>query len=372
MVTVNVTDRCNQQCVYCEIGKQIPSPDKEILTEEDMFWIIDQMVLDNIPKISLCGGEPFLFENLIRVINYAGSKKIRTSITTNGMTVFKLSSDDLMILKKCGTEINISIDSFENAVNSLTRGNAFALENALKSIITLQKYDIPITILTAVSKYNFMNLSGLVEEAFCKGIKQVLFQPVIYYSNYPERPGIMRKNELNVPVESLNILHEQLKLILLFEQNHGIKTNVYRISPWINDYLVTASGVNGDMFFENVLNRFYCREVYAIIDIAYDGSIQPCGLRPPVLSIKYRKEDSLLSIWMEATREIKEHLQSGKYYHECNGCCHHFSRNMLASMMKYPLSNSAAWMKMMPFLLRRMTKRVKKKIFYENNFSHWS
>lgn len=361
MVTVNVTDRCNQQCVYCEIGKNIPSPAHGNLTQDDFLWIIDQMAIEKIPKISLCGGEPFLFEGLMTVVEYAGSKKIRTSITTNGMTVYKLTGSDVMTLKKYRTEINISMDSFDNEVNSTTRGSSMALENALRSIIVLREHKIPVTVLTAISKYNFAELADFVEKACHKGIRQVLFQPIIYYSNYPERQSIARKSALNVPVDSLVTLNDQLRQILLFEQKNPIKTNVYRILPWISHYLKTAAGVNGRWFFENVLDRFYCREIYAIIDIAYDGGIQPCGLRPASISVKDRGEKNLMELWLEATLEIRWHLESGKFYEECNGCCHHFSRNMLASMMKFPIANREAWMHMMPLFLSRLSKRILKK-----------
>ena len=77
MVTVNLTSRFNQHCIYCEIGKNIPSTENEILTEDDLLWIIDQMAENKIRKISLCGGEPFLFEGIFKVVAYAHQKKIR-------------------------------------------------------------------------------------------------------------------------------------------------------------------------------------------------------------------------------------------------------------------------------------------------------
>jgi len=364
MVTVNLTRRCNQQCIYCEIGMDLPSVAKDTLTLDDLKWIIDQMAESHIPKISLCGGEPFLFDGIIDVVSYAFNKNIRSSITTNGMTVHHLSEDDLNRLMECKTEINISVDSFEDGIQCYTRGTPAALHNALKSIWRLTEKGIPVTVLTVISKYNFRHLSDFFITAFEKGIKQVLFQPVIYHSNYPDRLPVNGKSQLNVGADQLDELMDELKKILQFERRHRINTNVYRIYPWIRCYLITASSRNNQMFFEPLLKRFFCRELYAIIDIAYDGGIQPCGLTPSTISIIGNRQPGLMTLWLKATAEIKANLQNGRFYDCCNGCCHHFSRNMLASIARHPVKNRMALIRMLPLIISRIISRLTRNLYF--------
>lgn len=364
MVTVNLTNRCNQKCIYCEIGVDHPSMHKDALSISDLKWILDEMSENKIRKISLCGGEPFLFDGFIDVVAYAGNKHIWCSVTTNGMTAHLLKESELKILKETKTEVNISIDSFRESIQSFTRGSSVALQNALKSIQKLSENHIPVTILTAISKYNFRDLFQFFTEAYEKGVKQVLFQPIIYYSNYPERPPIENKSQLNVSTGELDILMDQLSKILRFEQKHKISTNVYRIYPWIRFYLKTAVSQNGKWFFDDVLEKFFCREIYAIIDISYDGGIQPCGLVPASVSIINNRDPGLMALWSKATGEIKNDLSNDRYYECCNGCCHHFSRNMLASMLKYPMKNRHALIKMMPLFLSRIRSRLLKKSLF--------
>ncbi len=360
MVTVNLTNRCNQKCIYCEIGKNIPSSTDGSLDFEDLQWIIDQMAIHKISKISLCGGEPFLFERIIDVVAYAGTKNIRCSITSNGMTAHQLNDNELKVLVDCKTEVNISIDSFDENIQSITRGIPFTLPNTLKSIHKLKENHIPVTILTAISKHNYFDLFNFFKDAYAKGIKQVLFQPIIYYSNYPDRPTIENKSKLNVSVDKLPVLMNELEKILKFEQKHDIKTNVYRILHWIQAYIQTAHRPNGSWFFRDVLNKFYCREIYAIIDISYDGGIQPCGLALAEINIHKNRQLGLLALWKKATKEIKSNMADDKYYDFCNGCCHHFSRNMLASIMKYPFRNRRALYKVLrSFLNRNLSLNMK-------------
>jgi len=370
MVTVNLTSRCNQQCIYCEIGKNIPSTDNDILTANDLHWIIDQMVVNKIRKISMCGGEPFLFDGIFDMIAYAHKNHIHTSVTTNGMSIHTLKETELNVLKDSKTEINLSIDSFDETIQTLTRGNPNALSNALKSFQRLTEKQIPVTVLTVISKHNYHDLSKFFMEAYERGIKQVLFQPVIYYSNYPDRQSVENKSQLNVDTDKLDILMDELNRILQFEKNHNINTNVYRIYPWIKYYLKTAADQKGKWFFHNVLNKFYCREIYAIIDISYNGGIQPCGLTPAGVSIHNNRQLGLMTLWLKATEEIKKDLSHDRYYEYCNGCCHHFSRNMFASIFKHPIKNRQALKKIIPLLSSRIRTRMLKKLSLHMKYSH--
>jgi MoaA/NifB/PqqE/SkfB family radical SAM enzyme len=363
MVTVNLTNRCDQQCIYCEIGRNIATPRNDRLTIDDLTWIIDEMAVNKIRKIALCGGEPFLFKGIIDVIAYAGKMNIRCSITTNGMTAHMLNERELNVLKECKTEVNISIDSFQESIQSYTRGTSAALPNALKSVQKLSEKHIPVTLISVISKYNYHDLFKSLTSAYEKGVKQVLFQPVIYYSNYPDRSPIAKKSQLNVSVDKLDVLMDQLRKILRFERRHNINTNVYRIFPWIKYYLRTAASQNGKWFFNDVLNKFFCREIHAIIDIAYDGGIQPCGLALATISIHENRHLGLMALWSQATTGIKNDLLNGRYHEYCNGCCHHFSRNMLASVMKYPIKNKVALANILLLLLSRILSRILKKLY---------
>jgi MoaA/NifB/PqqE/SkfB family radical SAM enzyme len=362
IVTVNITSRCNQHCIYCEIGQDLDSALSNALTTEDMYWLLDEMSSQNIPRISLCGGEPFLFEGLIDIVEYAGERDIRCSITSNGMTVYKLHDRDFDLLRRYKADINISIDSFDENIQSLTRGVPTALGNAIKSVDKLAAEGIPVTVLATISRYNLHDLFPFVVKAYQMGIKQVLFQPIIHYTNYPDRPAIDGKKSLNVPPDQLPVLMENLENILNFEKRHNINTNVYRIMPWIRHYIESSASRNGKWFFGEVLEKFYCREIFATIDIAYDGGIQPCALTRAKISIKDHGERGLMELWQEATKTIRDDITNEHYYDYCNACCNKFSRNMLASIIKYPWKNRKAAARLAPLIFSRVVTKTKKKL----------
>ena len=361
-VSLNLTSRCNQHCIYCEIGNDIPTPSTRALTKEDVFWIIDEMAANKIRRLSLCGGEPFLFNGIIDVVAYAKKLNVHCAITTNGMTTHQLTDHELNILRKCNAGLNVSVDSFNAHTQNLTRGNSTAHSNALKTIERLQVSNIPVTILTVISQYNQHELLDLVKHAHTLKIKQVLFQPVIYHSNYPDREVLDQKANLNVRPENIDAIVSDLNKILDFERNHQIITNVYRILPWIKHYLQTVANPDGKWFFNHVLKKFHCRDVHAIIDITYDGGIQPCGLARAQFNIHENREQGLMTMWKDATLVLKTDLKNENYPDICNACCHHFSRNMIASIMKYPVSNRTMLFIFLRLLMQRLINRAVKTV----------
>lgn len=364
MVSVNLTDKCNQNCIYCEIGKENQKRSNDLIHKEDMIWIIDQMTSESINRLSMCGGEPFLFKGISDIVKYAWKKDIRSNITSNGMIIYKLSESELKTLSDCKCQINISVDSFNSEIQSKTRGNQLALENAIRSIKTLQKYGINVTLLTAISKYNYSDLFHSFTSAYKLGIREVLYQPIISVSNYPDKVRLEKKDELNVPISDIEKMNSQLDKILVFERNHNISTNVYRIKPWINEYIKSVFRNNSKPFYLNVLKRFYCRETHAVIDISYNGGIQSCGLASAERSIKERNNQSLFELWHEATTNFKKQLGNENFPNICTGCCHKFSRNMLASAFKFPITNRHAASIIFILLSKRAFYKFFKKIRY--------
>ena len=82
-VNISVTDRCNFSCTHCNIPKR---QSKELATKE-IFTIVDALDKAGTMKISLCGGEPLMRQDIGQIIDYIKSKKIMADIVTNGALV---------------------------------------------------------------------------------------------------------------------------------------------------------------------------------------------------------------------------------------------------------------------------------------------
>ncbi len=108
---LSVTDRCNLRCIYCMPENGIKfMPHSEILTYEEMLYIVRLSIQKGIRKVRLTGGEPLVRKGFIsfleRLSKVEGLEEI--TLTTNGVLLKSLAAD----IKNCGiSRINVSLDS---------------------------------------------------------------------------------------------------------------------------------------------------------------------------------------------------------------------------------------------------------------------
>ncbi len=79
----SVTDRCNARCRYCSV----PLRAKPELTTSEVFRLINEFVELGGSRIALWGGEPLIREDIGEIIGHCKSKKLLTSLDTNGYLV---------------------------------------------------------------------------------------------------------------------------------------------------------------------------------------------------------------------------------------------------------------------------------------------
>jgi cyclic pyranopterin phosphate synthase len=108
---LSVTDRCNLRCMYCmpEEGIDFVSH-TEVLSYEEMLYLVRISVGTGIRKVRLTGGEPLVrrgFISFLERLSVIDDLK-EITLTTNGV----LLKDYAAQIKKCGIcRINVSLDS---------------------------------------------------------------------------------------------------------------------------------------------------------------------------------------------------------------------------------------------------------------------
>ena len=140
-----VTDRCNLRCFYCMPEEGIKyMPKKELLTFEEIERLITMLAPLGISKIRLTGGEPFVRNDLMklirRIVEIEGIKDLH--ITTNGI----LSAPHISELKSLGiASVNLSLDTLDRGrFKVITRRDEF--EKTWETLHSLIENDIPVKI----------------------------------------------------------------------------------------------------------------------------------------------------------------------------------------------------------------------------------
>ncbi|KXT17433.1 hypothetical protein AC579_5728 [Pseudocercospora musae] len=137
---ISLTERCNLRCTYCmpEEGVQI-SPNREILTTPEIYYLSALFVNQGVNKIRLTGGEPTVRKDIVPLMQKIGSLRRNglkeLALTTNGISLHRKL--DAMI--EAGlTGVNISLDTLDPLqFPILTRRQGFSA--VMKSINRVQE-----------------------------------------------------------------------------------------------------------------------------------------------------------------------------------------------------------------------------------------
>jgi radical SAM protein with 4Fe4S-binding SPASM domain len=117
-VNLEVTIRCNLRCTFCwwwgekgiayDLAKnKDPMLSKE-LSKEEIFDIVDQLAAKHMCSFYLSGGEPFLREDMVDIIEYITGKGMSVATNNNGTMLSEEKMQRLAKMKML--TINFSID----------------------------------------------------------------------------------------------------------------------------------------------------------------------------------------------------------------------------------------------------------------------
>ena len=112
-----LTDRCNLKCMYCvtedeSAGCLSKLDQEELLTYEELLWVVRVAVEMGITKVRLTGGEPLVRRGVLdfirELMRIEGLGDVR--ITTNGVLLARYAQE---LLDAGVSKVNISLDSLK-------------------------------------------------------------------------------------------------------------------------------------------------------------------------------------------------------------------------------------------------------------------
>jgi mycofactocin radical SAM maturase len=165
-VTWEITAKCNLRCRHC-LSAGI-AEDGE-LSFNRCCSFIDELGRLDVFQINFGGGEPFLRDDFVDILDYAHSKGITTCVSTNG-TVHDAGLARRLARMKL-LRVQISLDGATAHTNDVVRG-AGTFDRILEGIAFLREQHFPnLSINTVVTRMNFGELEALCELATCHGAK---------------------------------------------------------------------------------------------------------------------------------------------------------------------------------------------------------
>jgi len=239
---LEVTDICNIHCEGCYRQKMTGHKSLDQLKDEVLFF----KKWRNPDNVSIAGGEPLIYPQIIELVAFIAEQKIKPVILTNAMA---LTPEMLRELKKAGLAgFTIHIDSHQNRPH--WNGKSEAELNELR-----QKYAEMI--------------------AIEKGI-YVIFNSTVYPSSFREIPEIVRWGQSNI-----DIVHG---LVFITYRTATTDTN---IATDVHDQVVDMSKLS--YIRESFSEKFITSpEIYTLIKENFPGYEASSYLGGSILHTSYK------------------------------------------------------------------------------------
>lgn len=289
-VYFSLTSRCNLRCETCDVARVSSRPEDELSTSE-VKEIILQIKGLGIKHIIFSGGEPFLREDLLEILEFALSEEIENvALVTNGILLNEQIIEKLIKIKL--THITVSLDGIEKT-NDAVRGRGVfkkIVDNLDKLIFYKEKFSLSlptIGINFTIMNKNITDMLDMVKFAKRKKYNAIIFQPVLF-SNIS-----MHEKKTNLLWPSQEYMPQLEKAISKLIK---LKTSLTGLD--INTDISVLKAIPGYFRGEVLSGDFKCYEAIKRIVITCAGKVWSCmGVYGDL------KENNLEKIWFskEAT-----------------------------------------------------------------------
>jgi len=164
-VTWEMTYTCNLSCIHClsDSGRK----DTRELTTNQCRHVIDEMARNRVFQFNIGGGEPFIRNDFLELMEYAHSKNIVTCISTNGTLIDEEAADRL---REGPVYVQVSVDGASETSNDTIRGKG-SFRGAMKAVEILVRRGVEVSINTVLTRLSFPELDDLSRLAASVGAK---------------------------------------------------------------------------------------------------------------------------------------------------------------------------------------------------------
>lgn len=153
-----ITNRCNLRCLYCyhfggadDVGRDLPTAE----------WLefFAELKECSVLSVTLCGGEPFIREDLKELVEGIMRNRLRFSMLSNGTLITDDIAAFLKSTKRCDS-VQVSIDGEAPESHDAARGKG-SFHRAVAGLKTLQRHDIPANVRVTIHKHNVHHLEEI-------------------------------------------------------------------------------------------------------------------------------------------------------------------------------------------------------------------
>lgn len=149
--SVDVTSRCNLDCIHCFLGKERTPPQKELSTEQ-WLKIIDELTEAGCLYLLITGGEPLLKRGFDKIYSHAKNSGLIVTVFTNGTLI---NADTIKLFRELPPQaVEISLYGASQDVFESITGKSGSYEKCLSGIKMLRENNIKVRLKTVLMSKN--------------------------------------------------------------------------------------------------------------------------------------------------------------------------------------------------------------------------
>ncbi|WP_088226725.1 putative heme d1 biosynthesis radical SAM protein NirJ1 [Desulfosporosinus sp. FKB] len=219
VVVWNTTRTCNLKCAHCYMESDAQKYTGELTTEEGKHFI-DDLADFKSPVILFSGGEPLIRPDFFELAEYAISKGLRATLSTNGTLI---TPEVAKRLKEIGVSyVGISLDGLQD-VNDKFRGKEGAFKAAMEGIQNCVAVGQRVGLRFTINHHNLQELDKIFDFIEAENIDRVCF----YHLVYSGRGSKMISDDVT-PEESRRAMETIIRRTRDFEER-GLKKEILTV-----------------------------------------------------------------------------------------------------------------------------------------------
>jgi MoaA/NifB/PqqE/SkfB family radical SAM enzyme len=173
VLVIHLLNQCNLHCRHCYMSAV--SDGGNMLPADLVCRVLSEAKLLGIHTVHLTGGEPFVYPDLRRVLEFAADQQeFQLFISTNGTRIGGLEAQ---WIRAAGAGAQISIDGPEE-YHDRFRGMSGAFAASSQAIPALIAAGVPVTVVITITRDNLDCLPSLAEWALRNQVGRISVQPL--------------------------------------------------------------------------------------------------------------------------------------------------------------------------------------------------
>jgi len=319
LLRIRITSKCNLHCSFCYLSGSLNQKEVNGLSAEEWSKVISRLPFYTV--VDITGAEPTLSPHLGKVLTIALDKKIKVSMTTNGMNTNDEFVD--LIVRKKLTYLMISVDDYPEEHNSVRGHNkSFSNIKLLLSKIEAKKKELKtnlplINIKTTVLDNNLDHLHEL-HTYIRNELNPTTHSFNLGFAN-KARGGVISYGDQSI-----------LEYSNTFQYRKAVSPSIQGISQLLKE---RGSSISVRPFIEKSRIQNYirkpsdfgvktCSRYQSVITLNYDGSLSFCDINYQFGNIRDLDFD-LRRVWKNEnfrnfSRKLKKRFP---FTPACEGCC---------------------------------------------------